>query len=159
TCQAIRDVRGQGRFFPVAYLLTYYEFFFVSGLLWYKGLILAWVAGNIWLFHRVLNRLTGDRALATASSLFTVILFQLRVYHDPFLSYNGLVQIVFALVLLSSIFLYRYLETAHRFWLCLSVGAYGLSLLTYEMAYAFFFFPLLILFRERKTVREALKPF
>jgi hypothetical protein len=137
TADIVKGHWASGRFFPLAFLWTYTTFTSITNLLAYKAFILGCVAVDICLFHAVIKRVIGNAAVAALSSLVAMVLVQFRTYHDPVLSYCGLMQTVLTLTLLSLFFLDKYCETNQPSWLFGSALAYLVSLLTYEVCYVF----------------------
>jgi hypothetical protein len=157
TRRILGEIMVRGRFFPLAYLLTYGVFCSISNLLLYKSFIIATVILNLFLFHRFIRKTTGSDALAALSVLCTVCLVQFRIYHDPILSHNGLTQAVFAFVLLSLLALLKHLETPRPMWLGLSTLAFGSSLLIYEISYPFFLLHIAIVWGRTHDIRKTIK--
>ena len=129
---------GGGRLFPIAVVHGDIVFRFLSNLTAYKVYMIAVIVLNLIGFHCLLRRLTGSATLAALGLLSVAVLFQFRVFHDPFLSFHGLVQVVLMQTLLSLIALDRYLMRGSRWWLVGAALLYLLTLLTYEISYPFF---------------------
>src|SRR2546430_1654226 len=85
--------------------------------------------------------------LCLAPSL-TLMLIQLRAYHDPILSFFGLLQLLVAGTLLSLLALETYLERRQGAWLALSVLLYLACLLLYEASYLLFLLHSLLIWRR-----------
>ena len=87
--------------------------------------------------------------------------FQFRAnYHDPILAYNGMLQHLFSLLLISLILLLHYLQNEKKFFLALSIVLYFFSLMIYEIAIPMVAIHLFIIYNHygysKKTVKTAL---
>lgn len=130
-----------GRLFPV-HLLTLNAISYVSyDLPVYKALLLSLNVINVLLFGYLLFLHTGHRSTSCLGMLLLPTLFQFRLYHDPILSFFGMMQIFVAFLLAAMIFLYKYLEHERRTYLLLSLLLYNLCLYYYEVS-----IPLLLVF-------------
>lgn len=128
-----RDFIRSGRWYPL--VIYYYPVFFYLDLQLYKCVTLALVLGNMMIFVHFVRLITSSRYLAVLALLLAPLMIQFRYYHDPVLSYYFLMQIEFALLMLSAIWFFRYLRN-HRFiFLFGSVVAYAISIMVYEAFY------------------------
>ena len=120
-----------GRFYPLAVALLY-TFFTIAGqnVFIYKLTILIFVIINILSFGYFINLITGSRSLSLLSIPMAPLFFQIRIYHDPIVSFNLLMQVVFMFVILSMISLIFYLRKGENKYLISSLSLYLLSLLT-----------------------------
>lgn len=148
-----------GRFFPLA---EYHRVFFwlIDGnLLAYKSILMGMVLVNAALLHAVTRRLTASTGLANVTVVSFALTLQFRVYHEPILSYMALLPVVTALVLASINWFLHHLEGGARSRLFLSVSAFGVSLLVYEVALPMcvVFVGLAALYPGKRTVAQALK--
>jgi len=132
-------IRTLGRFVPLysGFIIPY----FLDELAAYKNFLMMMVVINIALFGYLIKVLTKDSTLALLLMLVIPVFFQFRIYHDPLLSFYGHQQFIFAYLVLSIIFLLRYLENKPRYNLFLSVFLYTVMLYSYEMA-----FPLILIY-------------
>ncbi len=128
-----KDYITAGRWYP--FVTYYYPLFYFAGRETYKALIIGLIIINIIQFGALVRSLTKSQTMAIMAMLMPPLFFQLRLYHDPILSYYGLMQIETALILGSLSFFVSYLDTKKRGWLLGSAAFYGLSLLTYEAFY------------------------
>lgn len=146
----------QGRFFPFAWYL-YWVFDVFDSLLLYKAVSVISVVLSCSFFGYFIYRLSGDKYKALLSILSLSFIFQLRVFHDPMLSFQCLLQVVLIEIMLSSIVLLNYLDGGTKYWLPLSWLLYLISLWTYEITYTFFLiFFFVSLFRVRKLIKAVL---
>lgn len=149
---------GQGRFFPLAFYI-YPLFYLINGnILLYKILMLAMILGNIALFSILVRRISRSDALGIMAVFIPTLAFQYMEFHDPLLSFAGLLQVDMFLTTGALIFFTRYLERSRRADLWVSLALYASALLTYEIVIPFFllFIPLAIWYPARRSVRDAL---
>jgi hypothetical protein len=111
---------------PIAYM-SY-------NLLLYKGLILLLTVSNVLLFGYFLLLLTRDRHVALIGMLLIPLFFQFRLYHDPILSFMGLMQVFVGFTLAAAVLLCRHLRNGDRASLVVSVVFFNLSLYLYELS-------------------------
>jgi hypothetical protein len=149
-------VKGQGRFFPLAWYI-YYVFTFFKSLIAYKIAILIFVLFDIALFGYLIKQITGSRPFAFLAMLLTPAFFQFRFINDPILSYHFLLQILFGELMLSLIFLHKYLLESKRKFFVFSLTVYGMALLTYEISYLFFILQFMLAFEVLKDFRKTVK--
>ncbi len=135
----------EGRIFPLA--VAFYSFFYyVTNLYLYKLIILGLIIVDLLVFGYFIQLLTKSRAIGYLAILVTPLFFQFRLYHDPILSFSGLLQTILLFVLCSLIFLQLYLRERKRYLLALSLLTYTVSLLTYEISYVFSCFHFIIIY-------------
>ena len=126
-----------GRFRPIGeilYAVTWKIFDYQNTWL-YHALLALLTACSLLLFLNWLNRLARisnkDR---TWMVLVVLAVTQFRLtYHDPIVSYNGLMQVLAILFFSSLIFLDAYIHKGKKQSLCLFAVALTLSILTYEL--------------------------
>lgn len=126
-----------GRFFPLIFLLSHGTLYLLTDLLLYKSYVLVLVLSNLALFTCLLRRLTPGSAFPAYTALLVAAAFQFRIYADPILGFNGLMQWILMGTLLSLLTLHEHLRSGRRLWLLPSVLAYLLTLLAYEATYPF----------------------
>ena len=142
-------IRNQGRFFPLAWY-GYYVFDFFDTLIAYKLYCIFFITVSNFVFGYFVYQISQSKELSYLVILITPVLFQYRLYHDPILSYGGLMQLILIYTILSLILLVKYLKTKNIIFLVGSVMFYLFSLLTYEITYTFFLLHVLIVWRYRK---------
>lgn len=124
-----------GRFLP------FYSGFIIPSFLYdlaaYKVFLMTMIIINIALFGYMINMLTKDSSLAFLLMLVIPIFYQFRIYHDPILSFYGHQQFIFAYLMLSIIFLLRYLEEKYRPHLLVSIFFYIVMMFSYEVGFPF----------------------
>ncbi len=145
----IRNSMREGRFYPLHWIPFSGVFWLIRDVQQYRIYIVGCVVINLLLFVHFVRRLSGSAGLAYLAACLTCMLFQLRAFHDPILSFFGLLQMVVALTLLSLIALWRHLEGGGRAWLIWSILIYITSVLLYEMSYLFFLFHAFLIGRRR----------
>jgi hypothetical protein len=136
-----------GRFDPISTAFLY-AFFSVIGqnVFLYKLIILIFIVINIISFGYFVKLMTGSRSLCLLSMLIAPLFFQIRMYHDPIVSFNLLMQVVFLFVISSMISFIYYLRNGEKKYLVSSLFLYLLSLLTYEVTYPLFILYFLIIY-------------
>jgi hypothetical protein len=152
-------VVNEGRFFPIAFLYVYLLFSLSPSLFIYKLFLIIMILINSLLFYYFIKLLSKSEVWAIFSLLIIPIFFKLTLSHNPILSFNALIQVVFSLFLLSLITLIIYLENQSRYYLIASLGLYFVSLLTYEISYPLFLLHILIIFSlsKERLLRPKLK--
>jgi hypothetical protein len=127
-------ITSNGRLFPV-HLLRLHAISYVSyHLSVYKALLLSLNVINVLLFGYLLLLHTGSRSASCLGMLVLPALFQFRLYHDPILSFFGMMQVFVALLLAAMISLYKYLEHERRTYLLASLLFYNLCLYYHEVS-------------------------
>ena len=153
TIDTIKYYISTGRFLPVHYALLNFCGTFLSNLILYKICIIIFVAINIIVFSYLIKLLTGYSSLALMSILLSPLFLQLRLYHDPVLSFYFVMQFLFLVITLSIIFLIFYLKYTKILYLIISLFFYLLSVLTYEISYTFFIIFLVVIHYYKKDIR------
>jgi len=151
-------VNTNGRFFPGAWY-GYYIFYIFDTIYSYKLFLLSVTISGIALFSYLIYLLSKDRYLSLLFLFSTPIFFQYRFYHDPMLSFNGLMQVLFIYTTLSLIFLTKYLQGSPKYHYYISLFFFTLSLLTYEISYLFIFFYIPIVLSHIKLKQNFIKIF
>ena len=125
-----------GRIFPLAFYL-YFLFSIIHDLFIYHLLILIAIMIDVLLFGYFIKRMTKSAYVSLLSMLIVSALFQVRVYHDPILSFSMLLQIVFFYLIVSLITFTYYLEHGKKIYLIVSSFFCVFGMLTYEINYIF----------------------
>lgn len=138
-------VNVNGRFFPAAWYV-YYIFYIFDTVYSYKLFLLSITIVGIGTFSYLIYLLSKDKYLSFLFLFLTPIFFQYRFYHDPMLSFHGLMQILFLHITLSLIFLTKYLQDSLRHNYYISIFFFFLALITYEITYIFIllFIPIIL---------------
>lgn len=147
-------VDTQGRFFPLAWYV-YWCFEAFDTLFLYKFVTVLSVIACSFTFVYFVFRLTRDVNLALCAGLLLGVIFQLRIYHDPILSFHCLLQFVVIQTLFSLICLLWYFEENKRYFLVFSLLFYACSLLTYEITYIFFLLPFILGWEFLRSFKKA----
>lgn len=127
-------IHSNGRLFPVHLFTISVISYISSSLTIYKALLLSLNVITVLLFGYMLLLHTENRATAYLGMLVLPILFQFRLYHDPILSFCGMLQVFVASLLAAMIFLYKYLEHDRTTYLVASLLFYNLCLYYYEVS-------------------------
>lgn len=131
----IRSSIDDGRFYPLHWILFNAVFVVFRDVYAYKLYIGSLVLVDLALLAAFVRSLTGDRGLACLAVGGTVASIQFRAFHDPILSFFGLLQIVVACVLVSLIATDAALKGRSRVWLAIGAVAFLVAMLTYEVCY------------------------
>ena len=142
----IKVFQATGRFAPLVLVNVYTLFTFINDLYQYKLTILIFVIIDLIAFCYFIKLVTVSSSLSILSILIAPLFFQFRPYHDPILSFNLLMQLIFLYTIVSLISLIIYLRGNKRKYLILSLLLYLLNLLTYEITYPFFILHFLIIY-------------
>jgi len=127
-------VTSVGRFFPLS---EYTRILFVTvngNPLTYKIILMALVLLDAALLYAFVGRLTKSPHLSAVAVLVLSVTLQFRFYHEPILSYTGMLPIITALVLAALLWFVDYLDSGKKKSLARSVTAFAASLLIYEVA-------------------------
>lgn len=145
---AIRGWLAIGRFVPLNLAYGFSFSTFINNLIIYKILIMIFIIINILTFCYFLKLVTGSTSLSVLSILIAPLFFQIRDYHDPILSFDILLPLVFLITLLSLISTAIYTHNMRKRYLLLSLILYLLGILTYEITYPFFILHFLIIYSQ-----------
>ncbi len=131
----VKDYVHSGRWYPL--IIYYYPVFCFLNEYLYKCASVLFVLTNVALFAYFVRLITSSTSLGLMSALLPPLFIQFRCYHDPVMSYYFLMQVEFALILISLILLNFYLRKSRVIFLILSLSSWGCCLLVYEAFYAF----------------------
>ncbi len=127
----------EGRFYPLHWVAFSGVFAVIQDVFSYKLYLLSLVVLDVLLFYVLARRLFADAGLGLLAACVALMLMQFRAYHDPILSFFGLMQIVAALTFLALLMLLRWLDGGGRGWLFGAAALYLASMLLYETTYPF----------------------
>lgn len=128
---------GVGRFYPMAYIVTYSFFNFVLSLKIYKLMVLLLVVADLIAFGFLVRLLTGSSSAGAMGLILAPLFFQLRLYSDPIMGFCFLLELTFLYIALSLISLVIYMKSHKVVYLILSLILYLVGLLTYDIAVFF----------------------
>lgn len=146
----------RGRINPFA-TFQFIFFYFLTDARVYKTFLILLTVLSCVSFWLLAKKLYGTARLTKLILLALPLCFQLRIYHDPLVSYYGLMQMLaieFCWAL--SLFL-TYLREGRKGALIGSAALFMIGLLTYEMFYPLLAVLILAAWHERKSFRGALK--
>ena len=148
------SIKLNGRLSPVNYFFKGLIYYYANTLLAYKVIILLMVVVNIFLFGHFVKLLVGNKYVSYLLMLVIPSFFQFRLNHDPILAFGGQMQILFLFVLLSLIFLQKYLiGNKYSNW-GISVIFYNLCLYCYEVSFVFLPVYFILIFEARSNWRK-----
>lgn len=139
-----------GRLNPFA-TFQFLMFYLFSNPFLYKTIILILILLDCFLFYRLLRKIVQNEWIPLMILILFPLCVQFRIYHDSILSYYGLMELMFAELMLSLIFFLKYLETSTQKYRMVSLLFFTIGLFSYEMFYPFILFiPILTFFRKKK---------
>lgn len=135
----------------------YYFYFYIENVSLYKALIILTILIDQLIFRKVLMEFGVSRPGARLGMLMIPLLLQTRVYQDPVSGFYSLMQILTAEMLLCALFLQRWLESGKRSCFWLSLAAFAVGLLTYEVCFPFLAMICLLIWAQRKNFLRAVR--
>jgi hypothetical protein len=156
----LRDIHlsmSEGRFYPLVWVPFRVVFNTFQEITQYRAYICTLVVFDVAIFFLLVRKLFGDARFACLAACLTLMLMQFRAYHDPILSFYGLLQLVAAGTFLSLLALDRYLDGRGRGWLVASVVLYLSVMLLYETSYPFFVFHAALIWRREPRWGDRLR--
>ncbi len=135
---------NMGRIFPLAFYYPYLHFV-LDNVMLYKLFLITTIIISILLFTYLLYSITESFYFSIQTAFLCLITFSITLFHNSYLGYNGLVQLVFIYVIISLIFLNRYLHTNNFSYYIVSIFIFSLAIFTYEISYVFFLFHLVLI--------------
>lgn len=145
-----------GRYYPLSNY-AYFLFDFIHGNAHiYKAFILLCVITSVLLFAQFIKEAFFRTDIAIASILVIPLFFQFRVFYDPITSFHAFMQILFIFLILTLIFLNRYLISGKLTYLVLSILTYSCTLFLYEISYLFLPIMIYFIYKSTKNLREKL---
>lgn len=157
--QGIKDevisysLRGRINPFATFQFLIFYLFPDVHA---YKTILLILTLIDGCLFYKFNSELFKNQIVALAILLLLPLCIQLRIYHDPMLGYYGLMQMMFAELMISLICFNRYLENRKKKYLILSIIFFTIGLMSYEMFYPLILLYFLLAWHSQKKWKQVL---
>lgn len=150
-----------GRLYPLAFYV-YVLFARIHTLVGYKMLLLLFIGINNLLFGYFTYTIWKSSELTKLGMLLYPMFVPLLIAHDSaYIAYNGLVEIVFAELIIAMILWERYLIYNKCWQISAACLVYFLSLMTYEVSYPYIILFMLIgnLYEtEIKQVCEKIRP-
>jgi hypothetical protein len=147
----------EGRLYPVSFIQGYGTFEVVHSLVLYKVILLVWVLASSFAVGMVLVRMGLGAKAAGLVVVGASALFQFRLYNDPIYSFAGLMPSVLLEITLSLWLFQGWLRVGGRARIVGSVALFVLAALTYESAYVFAAFHVIVALFERRRWQDALR--
>lgn len=136
----------------------YYFFFYIENVHVYKALTILMILADQLIFRSLLMEMGLSKKYARTGMLLLPLFLQTRVYQDPVSGFYGLMQVLTAEMMLTALFLLRYLRNSKKRDLFLSLLMFTFGLLTYEVCFPFLAMVcLLILVWEKHLGRAIVK--
>jgi hypothetical protein len=123
-----------GRVFVVSLYMKDTVFKLFETAFTYKAFLVAMNLACAAAFFAYVSAASRSRLLAVAALLALPFMIQMRAYHDPVVSFNGLFQLSAGLVFATLACHVQYARSGDRRWLAASLACFVLNLLVYEMA-------------------------
>lgn len=137
--------------------IYYYFFFYIENVSVYKALIILLILADQLVFRKVLLEFDVPLSGARLGMLLVPLMLQTRAYQDPVSGFYGLMQVLTAEMLLTALFLSRWLRTGRGRDLALSLLCFGIGLLTYEVCFPFLAMICLLIWVRRRNFLRALR--
>lgn len=146
----------RGRVNPFA-TFQFLSFYLLTDERMYKAFLVLLTVASSWSFWLMIRTLFNDERRSLLILLLLPLCFQLRLYHDPLVSYYGLMQMLLLEFCGSMTLFIMALRTGRKSYHIWSVFLFAVGLLSYEM-----FYPLLALFPlaawyERGSFRNGIR--
>ena len=137
--------------------IYYYFYFYIENVSLYKALIILTILIDQLIFRQVLMEFGVPRSFARLGMLLMPLLLQTRVYQDPVSGFYSLMQVLTAEMLLCALFLHRWLVSGKRGCFWLSLAAFAVGLLTYEVCFPFLVMICVLIWAQRKNFLRAVR--
>ena len=137
--------------------IYYYFYFYIENVSLYKALIILTILIDQLIFRKVLIEYGVPLSGARLGMLLIPLTLQTRVYQDPVSGFYSLMQVLTAELLLCALFLHRWLEQGKRSCFWLSLAAFAVGLLTYEVCFPFLAMICLLIWAQRKNFLRAVR--
>ena len=142
-----------GRYYPLSNY-AYFLFDFVHGsAVAYKLIIVFTIVISLFLFALFVLEVFGRKDIAIFSILILPLFMQFRIFYDPITSFHAFMQVLFIFLMLTLIFLNRYLVKKRLIYLISSLSAFICTLLLYEISYLFIFMIVFLILRSAKNIK------
>ena len=142
---------GNGRFSPFAAFYTKGLYSLQPSPYIVKSITLAIIALNVLFYSKIIRFITKNTRLSYICGFMVPLLFQFRMWHDPFIGFTFLVPLISMFLFASLLVLTKYLEKNEVKTISLFLFLHVISLCTYELSYIFIvFYILIVLFSSSK---------
>ena len=84
---------NNGRLFPIT-LCMYFLFYFIENVMVVKTFYVFLILLNLFMFSKIIFHFTNSKRITILFYLLILSSIQLRLWHDPILSFHGLMQIL-----------------------------------------------------------------
>ena len=147
---------NNGRLFPIS-VMMYFTFYLIYEPVFVKFFYLFLIFINLFYFYKIIHFLTDSKKLSLLFCLLIATSVQLRLWHDPVLSFHGLMQTLLLFFLISIYyFLKNQMLVKNNNYERISLFFYFLSLITYEISYCFIGLYFLFDYNKTKSLKISL---
>ena len=145
-----------GRYYPLSNY-AYFLFDFVHGnAALYKLIIFICIVISLFLFALFISEAFGRKDIGIVAILTLPVFMQFRIFYDPITSFHAFMQILFIFLILTLIFLIRYLQTKKSIYLLSSLSTFTCTLFLYEISYMFVFIIVFFVIRSNQNMQQKL---
>ena len=127
---------NNGRLFPLS-VSMYFFFYLINEPIIVKSFYFTLIIINLIYFFKIINYFTNSIKLSLLLCILVATSIQLRLWHDPVLSFHGLMQTLLLFFLISIYYFLKNKKKINNSYHKISLFFYFLSLLTYEISYCF----------------------
>ena len=127
---------NNGRFFPLS-LSMYFTFYLINEPVIVKSFYFILIIINLVYFFKIINHFTNSKRIGLLFCVLVATSIQFRLWHDPVLSFHGLMQTLLLFFLISIYYFLKNKKKKNNNYHKTSLFFYFLSLLTYEISYCF----------------------
>ena len=121
----------------------YFIFYLINEPIILKSFYFILIIINLTYFFKIIKYFTNSKKLGLLFCILVATSIQLRLWHDPVLSFHGLMQTLLLFFLISIYYFLKNKKKVNNSYHKISLFFYFLSLITYEISYCFiglFFF-------------------
>jgi hypothetical protein len=115
----------------------YFTFYLINEPVIVKSFYFILIIINLIYFFKIINYFTNSKKISLLFCVLVATSIQFRLWHDPVLSFHGLMQTLLLFFLISIYYFLKNKKKKNNNYHKISLFFYFLSLLTYEISYCF----------------------